>query len=97
MGGERGNQAAAWLRGLCDEAGVATRDRAVVERRVLAALCVPLVPYLLVYGKWQDLGGWCWGPRYLTPVTPIVVLLAAWAVRAATTLKRSVRAPAARR
>lgn len=30
--------------------------------------------YLLVIGRWQNLGGWCWGPRHLVQVTPFLLL-----------------------
>ncbi|MBE7489402.1 MAG: hypothetical protein DIKNOCCD_03230 [bacterium] len=30
--------------------------------------------YLLVIGRWQNLGGWCWGPRHLFQVTPFLLL-----------------------
>jgi len=29
--------------------------------------------YLLIIGKWQNLGGWCWGPRHLFQVTPFLL------------------------
>ena len=51
------------------------------RRALLLGLAFPIAPYLLVYAKWQDLGGWGWGPRYLTPMTPLVVIVAAWALR----------------
>ena len=51
------------------------------RRALLIGLAFPVVPYFLVYAKWQDLGGWCWGPRYLTPMTPLIVILAAWVLK----------------
>ncbi len=43
----------------------------------LVALVGPLALYLPVYSVWAGLGGWSWGPRYLVPVLPLVVVLAA--------------------
>lgn len=51
------------------------------HRAPLLGLAFPIVAYLLVYAKWQSLGAWSWGPRYLVPVVPLVVLLAAFALR----------------
>jgi hypothetical protein len=33
-----------------------------------------ILGYLLVVGRWQNLGGWCWGPRHLFQVTPFLLL-----------------------
>lgn len=30
--------------------------------------------YLFVVGRWQNLGGWCWGPRHLVQLTPFLLL-----------------------
>lgn len=46
------------------------------HRAELVSLAFPILAYLLVYAKWGSLGGWAWGPRYLVPVTPLIVLLA---------------------
>lgn len=55
------------------------------HRAALLGLAFPIVAYLLVYAKWQSLGAWSWGPRYLVPVVPLVVLIAAFAIRAGVT------------
>jgi hypothetical protein len=54
------------------------------QSRVLVALAFPIIPYLLVYAKWQDLGGWCWGPRYLVPLVPLLAIMAAFAMQTRT-------------
>ncbi len=43
----------------------------------LLPLAGPVVLYLLVYSIWAGLGGWAWGPRFLVPVLPLLVALAA--------------------
>ncbi len=32
-----------------------------------------VLAYLLIIGKWQNLGGWCWGPRHLFQLTPFLL------------------------
>lgn len=32
-----------------------------------------VLAYLLIIGKWQNLGGWCWGPRHLFQITPFLL------------------------
>ncbi|MCA9436032.1 MAG: hypothetical protein KC978_09635 [Candidatus Omnitrophica bacterium] len=32
-----------------------------------------VLAYVLIIGKWQNLGGWCWGPRHLFQVTPFLL------------------------
>jgi len=60
---------------LCAVGGVALwRSGRRLEAAVLAA---PLPAYVLFYGFWVGLGGWAWGPRFLVPLAPVVVLLAA--------------------
>jgi len=49
----------AWLR----------KDRTLSWGTALVAL-----GYLLVVGRWQNLGGWCWGPRHLVQLTPFLLL-----------------------
>ncbi len=51
---------------------------------IFIGLALPVTLYVLIYARWQDLGGWCWGPRYLVPMVPLVVLLAAFALQAST-------------
>lgn len=37
-----------------------------------------LLALLLLYGRWHGWdGGWCWGPRFLVPLLPLLALLAA--------------------
>jgi len=53
-------------------------------RHETAAMVLPVLIYLPVYAKWQGLGGWCWGPRFLVPLIPLLGLLAgsvAWSQR----------------
>jgi len=46
------------------------------KRRAEARLVIVLIAYLfLVYsGWWAWHGGWCWGPRFLLPAIPLLVL-----------------------
>ncbi|MCG3195881.1 MAG: hypothetical protein HUU16_21735 [Candidatus Omnitrophica bacterium] len=39
----------------------------------LSALVV-VCGYLFIIGRWQNLGGWCWGPRHLFQVTAFLLL-----------------------
>lgn len=32
-----------------------------------------ILAFLFIIGKWQNLGGWCWGPRHLFQVTPFLL------------------------
>jgi hypothetical protein len=46
------------------------------QNRAAAALCaaVPLI-VLLTYARWWTWwGGWCWGPRFLVPALPFLIL-----------------------
>lgn len=52
-----------------------------------AAVVVQLLFYSLRSTWW---GNWCWGPRYLVPVLPLMAVLAAFAVE-----RRALRLPAA--
>ncbi len=45
------------------------RDRFLAGGAVLIVL-----GYLLVVGRWQNLGGWCWGPRHLVQLTPFLLM-----------------------
>lgn len=45
-------------------------------RHQTAAVVLPVLVYLPIYAKWQGLGGWSWGPRFLVPLIPLVGLLA---------------------
>lgn len=51
------------------------------NRAVLAVLGLPIVAYVMIYAKWLSLGAWSWGPRYLAPIAPLVVILAATLLR----------------
>jgi hypothetical protein len=51
------------------------------NRAALAVVGLPIVAYVLIYAKWLSLGAWSWGPRYLAPITPLVVILAATFLR----------------
>jgi hypothetical protein len=48
------------------------------RRRTETAFLVSLIALIVLFNSkylyWQ--GGWCWGPRYLVPVTPLILLLA---------------------
>jgi hypothetical protein len=46
------------------------------QGRRLLILGLPLVVYIPIYAKWQGLGGWAWGPRFLVPLVPLLALLA---------------------
>jgi hypothetical protein len=47
----------------------------VRKDRVLAGgAALVVLGYLLVVGRWQNLGGWCWGPRHLAQLTPFLLL-----------------------
>jgi hypothetical protein len=53
-------------------------------RHETVAMVLPVLIYLPLYAKWQGLGGWCWGPRFLVPLIPFLGLLAgsvAWSQR----------------
>ncbi|MCA9440928.1 MAG: hypothetical protein KC964_09000, partial [Candidatus Omnitrophica bacterium] len=32
-----------------------------------------VLAYVLIIGKWQNLGGWCWGPRHLFQISPFLL------------------------
>ena len=49
-------------------------------RHETAALVLPVLIYLPVYAKWQSLGQWSWGPRYLVPLVPLLAMLAGAAI-----------------
>lgn len=45
------------------------------DRRVAALAGMALATLLLLYGRWHWWeGGWCWGPRFLVPVLPVLLL-----------------------
>ena len=49
-----------------------------------ATIVLPILMFLPIYAKWQSLGQWSWGPRYLVPLVPFLGLLAgsvAWSHR----------------
>lgn len=53
-------------------------------RHEIVAIVLPILVYLPIYAKWQSLGQWSWGPRYLVPLIPLLGLLAgcvAWSSR----------------
>lgn len=43
------------------------------DRLLAGSLIVIALGYLLVVGRWQNLGGWCWGPRHLVQLTPFLL------------------------
>ena len=47
------------------------------RRLEVTLFAVPIPAFLVLYGMWQGLGGWAWGPRFLVPLAPLIVLLAA--------------------
>ncbi len=56
---------ALWTRGLKDDAHL----------WLLRYLAVAVVGYTLVLSKWHSAGGWCFGPRLLADLTPLLALL----------------------
>lgn len=58
---------------------VALRRRAPDLVALVAAAVVPLLLATAIYFEWG--GGWCWGPRYLSPVLPLLVVAGAAVVR----------------
>jgi hypothetical protein len=46
------------------------------RRPAAIAMAATIVAFVGAYAAWQGLGGWTWGPRYLTPVTPLLGILA---------------------
>lgn len=47
------------------------------NRPVAALFVLLIVPRLLFFSKWSSWGGgWCWGPRFLLPAVPLLVLAA---------------------
>jgi hypothetical protein len=44
------------------------------ERTLAISLALIVLGYFLVVGRWQNLGGWCWGPRHLFQVTVFLML-----------------------
>lgn len=54
------------------------------DRVALTLLGLPLLAWLLVYAQWVGLSGWAYGPRFLVPLVPLIVILAAIAVARAT-------------
>jgi hypothetical protein len=45
-------------------------------RHETVAMVLPVLIFLPSYAKFVSLGGWCWGPRYLVPLIPLLGLLA---------------------
>ena len=59
---------------------------------VLGGAC--LAALLLLYGRWHGWdGGWCWGPRFLVPVMPLLALGAAAWLRGPDAHRAGGRAP----
>jgi hypothetical protein len=51
--------------------------RAATDRPLVAAVLTTCAAYTLLYGAnfaWHG-SAWCWGPRYLMPLTPLLLLL----------------------
>ena len=44
------------------------------DRHLALGIALMVAGYVLVVGRWQNLGGWCWGPRHLFQVTPLLLL-----------------------
>lgn len=44
------------------------------EKVLACGVILIVLGYLLVIGRWQNLGGWCWGPRHLVQLTPFLLL-----------------------
>jgi hypothetical protein len=44
------------------------------DRHLALGIALMIAGYVLVVGRWQNLGGWCWGPRHLFQITPLLLL-----------------------
>ena len=44
------------------------------DRHLAIGCSLILLGYLLIIGRWQNLGGWCWGPRHLFQMTVFLLL-----------------------
>jgi hypothetical protein len=53
-----------------------------MHKRQLLLICAIVVYVLMLYsGWWAWHGGWCWGPRFLVPVMPLLLLPGLVAIR----------------
>ena len=43
------------------------------DRHLAIGIGLMVLGYVLVVGRWQNLGGWCWGPRHLFQITPLLL------------------------
>ncbi|WP_322799130.1 hypothetical protein [Thermoflexus sp.] len=51
------------------------------DRRIVLATAGLLAGYLAIYGQWWAWhGGWAWGPRFLVPVIPFLLLISGGAL-----------------
>jgi hypothetical protein len=43
------------------------------QRPLAIGFALVVAGFVLVIGRWQNLGGWCWGPRHLFQITPFLL------------------------